>query len=97
MANGELKGLVYVKHGRVCTRSEGPDYYLQTKDVEYLLVLNERDLWEPDYELEYYCRRICLVTGEEEPGTPKVIKVKTIEMTGDMYIHAGECNKRSAG
>jgi hypothetical protein len=25
-----LKGLVYIKQGRIGTRSEGPDYYLQT-------------------------------------------------------------------
>ena len=25
-----FEGLVYVKHGRIGSKSEGPDYYLQT-------------------------------------------------------------------
>jgi hypothetical protein len=39
-----LRGLLYKKHRRIGTRSEGPDYYLQTAYAEYLLELNERDL-----------------------------------------------------
>ena len=27
---GTFKGLVYIKNGRIGTKSEGPDYYLQT-------------------------------------------------------------------
>ena len=48
---GTFKGLVYVKHGRVGSKSEGPDYYLQTCDGEYLLKYVDRCLWKPDYLL----------------------------------------------
>src|SRR5947208_2164189 len=47
-----FKGLVYVKHGRVGTRSEGPDYYLQTTRGDFLLRYRQRNPWEPDYHLE---------------------------------------------
>ncbi len=53
-----FKGLLYVKFGRVGSRSEGPDYYLQTKKGDYDLLYQKRNLWEPDYHLEFYCRRM---------------------------------------
>jgi hypothetical protein len=40
-----FKGLVYIKHGRIGTKSEGPDYYLQTFNMEYLLKYADKDLW----------------------------------------------------
>ena len=39
-----FKGLLYVKHGRIRNKSEGPDYWLQTLDREYLLRIHERKL-----------------------------------------------------
>jgi len=72
-----FKGLLYVKHGRVGTRSEGPDYYLQTSDGDFLLQYKKRNLWEPDYHLEFYCRRMVGVTGEIQEK--KFIQVKHIE------------------
>lgn len=59
----KFRGLVYVKHGRVGTRSEGPDYYLQTYRGDYLLRYQERMPWRPDYQLEFYGRRMVEVTG----------------------------------
>ncbi len=43
-----FEGLVYVKHGRIGTKSEGPDYYLQTWENEYLLKYGDRGPWELD-------------------------------------------------
>ena len=59
-----FKGVVYMKHGRVGSRSEGPDYYLQTKKKDFLLKYHERNLWEPDYKLEFFNRRMVEVEGE---------------------------------
>jgi hypothetical protein len=61
---GTFKGLVYVKHGRVGSRSEGPDYYLQTCDGEHLLKYADRCLWKPDYYLEFFCRKFVEINGE---------------------------------
>ena len=73
-----FEGLVYVKYGRLGTRSEGPDYYLQTWDREYLLKHGDRGPWELDYYLEFFCRKFVEVTGEldKETNTVKVTKVK---------------------
>ena len=59
-----LRGLVYVRHGRVGTRSEGPDYMLQTDHGDLALRYTERYLWQPDYKLEFYARRMVEVHGE---------------------------------
>lgn len=72
-----FKGLVYVKHGRVGTRSEGPDYYLQTTRGDFLLRYHQRNLWEPDYHLEFFDHRMVAVSGTLNDKT--TITVKTIE------------------
>ena len=61
-----FEGLVYVKHGRIGSKSEGPDYYLQTWDRDYLLNYEDRGPWELDYYLEFFCRKFVEVTGELE-------------------------------
>jgi len=43
-----FSGLVYVTHGQVESKSEGPDYHLQTIHGDYLLRYEDRKLWEPD-------------------------------------------------
>jgi hypothetical protein len=72
-----FEGLVYVKHGRIGSKSEGPDYYLQTWDREYLLKYEDRGPWELDYYLEFFCRKFVEVTGELD-GETNTIKVKSI-------------------
>ncbi|MBK7537710.1 MAG: hypothetical protein IPI49_20515 [Myxococcales bacterium] len=62
--SGKYFGLVYVKHGRVGTRSEGPDYYLQTGRGDLLLHYEQRNLWEPDYKLEFFARQFVEVEGK---------------------------------
>lgn len=74
---GTFKGLVYVKHGRVGTRSEGPDYYLQTAHRDLRLEYNPRYLWELDYQLEFYGRRMVEVSGELDEST-HVLRVEHI-------------------
>jgi len=59
-----FKGLVFVKHGRVGTKSEGPDYFLQTYQGDVLLQGEERLLWHPDYKLEFYGRKMVQIEGE---------------------------------
>lgn len=58
-----FKGLVFVKHGRVGSRSEGPDYYLQTTTGDFLLHFQTRLMFQPDYHLEFYCRKMVEITG----------------------------------
>jgi hypothetical protein len=73
-----FKGLLYVKHGRVGTRSEGPDYYLQTSNGDFLLHYKERNPWESDYHLEFYCRRMVEVGGEIREKTIRVEHIEDI-------------------
>jgi hypothetical protein len=72
-----FSGLVYVTHGRVDTKSEGPDYHLQTFHRDYLLRYKERYLWEPDYHLEFFGRRMVKVEGK--PVEAGVIQVESIQ------------------
>jgi len=86
-----FKGLVYVKHGRIGSKSEGPDYYLQTWDMEYMLKYADRNLWNPDYYLEFFCRDFVEVSGEVytetiEGRTISVIKVTSICQICGSYI-----------
>lgn len=70
-----FKGLVYVKHGRIGSRSEGPDYYLQTRRGDLVLRYHPRNPWEPDYHLEFFARRMVAVTGTLDD---KIITVASI-------------------
>jgi len=59
-----LKGLIFIKHGQVGTRSEGPEYHIQTKKADFLLKCDDnRHPWEPDYRLEYYNRMMVEING----------------------------------
>ncbi|WP_440955963.1 hypothetical protein ACSAZK_03125 [Methanosarcina sp. Mfa9] len=88
---GTFKGLVYVKHGRIGSKSEGPDYYLQTWDQEYLLKYADRNLWELDYYLEFFCRKFVDVDGKiskEIIGGKEVyvLYVESITKISESYI-----------
>lgn len=85
-----FKGLLYVKHGWVGSKSEGPDYYLQTRKEDFLLKYHDRQHWEPDYHLEFYCRKMVEVNGEitgESEGM-KLIQVKSIGEINTLFIPA---------
>lgn len=71
-----FKGLVYVKHGRVGSKSEGPDYFLQTAEGDYLLAKSGYP-WELDYRLEFYQRRMVEVHGELDAPT-RAIQISEI-------------------
>jgi hypothetical protein len=72
----KFRGLVYVKHGRVGSKSEGPDYFLQTYFTEYLLRDQERLPWQPDYRLEFFVRRMVEVDGTlDDPTTIQVGRI----------------------
>lgn len=59
------RGLMFVKQGRIGTRSEGPDYYLQTKDHEYKLARKtEEHVFRPDYYLEFFNRKWVEIDAE---------------------------------
>jgi hypothetical protein len=77
-----FKGLVYVKHGRIGSKSEGPDYYLQTWDGEYILKYTDRNLWEPDYYLEFFCRKLVEVNGELIEEAIEDLNIYVIKVTG---------------
>jgi serpin B len=72
-------GLLFVKHGRVGTRSEGPDYFLQTPRGEYGLVYGQRHPWEHDEALEKLSRKMVAVRGTLEAGTIRVERIEAIE------------------
>ena len=79
------KGLLYVKHGRVGTRMEGPDYYLQTFKGDYLLQYKGRLSCEPDYYLKFYCRKMAEVKGKITENM--TIQVEDIhEICNEWYI-----------
>jgi len=71
-----FRGLVYVKIGRIGSKSEGPDYFLQTTKAELPLKYEKRNLWMPDYHLEFFNRRMVKVTGSFED---KFFVVRTID------------------
>jgi len=75
-----FKGLVYVKHEAVGSKSEGPAYFLQTKTGDYLLEYKREALYEPDYYLEFYVRSIVEVEGEAIQKNR--IKVQSIREIG---------------
>jgi hypothetical protein len=75
-ATTTFKGLVYVKMGRIGSRSEGPDYFLQTAKAEVPLEYDDRNLWMPDYRLEFFNRRMVRITGSFKD---KVFVVNTID------------------
>lgn len=79
-----FKGLVYVKHGAVGTKMEGPVYYLQMKTGEVILHYNTRQLWEPDYYLEFFSRRMVQIEGELTDE--RNVKVKRIDAICDPLI-----------
>lgn len=74
----KTSGLIYIKHGRVGTRSEGPDYFLQSFERDYLLRFRERTPWQPDFELEFYNRAMVEVEGELRDDTLKVASIREI-------------------
>ena len=76
VAGAPFSGLVYVKQGRVGTRSEGPDYFLQTARSDLPLRFGERYAWEPDYRLEHFGRRIVEVDGGFEGDTLVVKNIR---------------------
>lgn len=78
MTTNTYQGLLYVKHGRVGTRSEGPDYFLQTARGDYLLRHGERNPWEPDYQLEFFSRRMVAVTGALDEHVLSVESIQEI-------------------
>ena len=77
-------GLLYVKHGRVGMKSEGPDYYLQTFKGDFLLHY-KRDGWRPIYYLEFYCRRMVGVTGQIDEKN-MAINVKRVSEIPEPFI-----------
>ncbi len=72
-------GLLFVKHGRVGTRSEGPDYFLQTPRGEYGVVYGERRPWQRDEALEALSRNMVAVRGTLEGETIRVERIEAIE------------------
>lgn len=65
MTNQEVPkgGFLYIKHGAVGSRSEGPIYYLQTLTIDYILHFKERLPQEKDYYLESFNNKMVNVDG----------------------------------
>ncbi|MCX6669133.1 MAG: hypothetical protein NTV25_04905 [Methanothrix sp.] len=74
----KYEGLVFVKHGRIGTRSEGPDYYLQTKNHEYGLIHERELLFKPDYYLEFFCRKMVAAEGTLEGNNIRISHIEEI-------------------
>jgi hypothetical protein len=79
-----FKGLLYVKHGAVGSKSEGPLYYIQTRIQDFLLEYKGRQKWEPDYHLEFFCRQMVEIEGEKIDDS--TIKVSTIKLSCETHI-----------
>ena len=96
------RGLLYIKHGRVGTKSEGPDYFLQSYYHDFLLAHKSRNPWEPDEILAQYCCKMVEIDGEiveitipanagiENPVIPishfNILKVRKIKEIPDTTI-----------
>lgn len=77
-SNQTFEGMIYIKQGRIHSKSEGPDYYLQTIKEDFLLENADRNLWQPDYYLEFYNRKIVSVDGKiirDDSNQMRIIKV----------------------
>ena len=72
-------GLLYIKHGRVGTRSEGPDYYLQCYRTDYLLDFKKRHLWERDEALEALSRQFVAIRGTLNGDRIRVESIQQIK------------------
>lgn len=84
-------GLLYVKHGRVGSKSEGPDYYLQTWRGDYLVRDAERLPWQPDYRLEFFARRMVEIEGAlADPATIRVAQISELNTSTIPRPAAGE-------
>jgi len=86
----KFSGLLYVKHGRVGSKSEGPDYYLQTWRGDYLVRDAERLLWQPDYRLEFFNRRMVEIEGS-------LADVATIYVARISELHTSTIPRPEAG
>lgn len=74
-------GLLFIRQGRVGTRSEGPDYLLQTYRGDYLLEYKERQPWQPDAALEAVSRRMVGIRGTLAGDTIRVEQIQEIDST----------------
>ena len=70
-----FSGLVLIKQGRIGSRSEGPDYYLQTKKHEYILNYKRGSLFETDPFLESFSGKMVEVIGIQEGNEIKVSSI----------------------
>lgn len=77
-------GYIYRKLHKIGTKSEGPDYILQSTDgVDYQLLTKDQSPWFPDKYLEKFSNIwdksfFFMVRGEVELSRPPKIKVDTI-------------------
>jgi len=96
-----FRGLLYIKHGRVGTKSEGPDYWLQTFNAEYLLRFHERELFRPDFELEFHNRHIVEVQGDLDDNAIRVSAISTLPLSYiprlDTRPHLGDALRLGLG
>jgi len=89
-----LKGLIFIKHGQVGTRSEGPEYHIQTRKADFLLKYDEnRHPWEPDYRLEYYNHMMVEINGVSQGSFVKVNSIHKIctELIPDVPSELEDC------
>jgi len=77
--NSKYSGLIYVKHGGVGSKSEGPVYYLQTGKGDLILRYQDRHPWEPDYKLEFFVRRMVEIEGKLAHEVPEGTAVLNVE------------------
>jgi hypothetical protein len=96
------RGFIYQKHGRVGTKSEGPDYFLQSYYQDFLLAHKARKPWEADETLAQFCCKMVEIEGEiveitipanaglEHPIIPishfNILKVRKIREITDTII-----------
>jgi heat shock protein HslJ len=89
-----LKGLIFIKHGQVGTRSEGPEYHIQTRKADFILKYDEsRNPWEPDYRLEYYNRMMVEIDGVSQGSYVLVKSIQKIcyELIPDVPSELEDC------
>lgn len=64
----ELEGFLFSKLGRIGSKSEGPDYYLQLFDSTEIPIVKKVHLWQEDPLLQKHLATKVILSGHFDGG-----------------------------
>ena len=74
-----FNGFLFSKLGRIGTKSEGPDYFLQLKDYSEVPIIKKAELWQPDPELQKCLGKKVEIVAKHDPTYLEYESVKAKE------------------